>query len=79
MQLNQRARQFLKQYASGLAKAYGVEDTSRYFALTDPKETSLRAALMEEVSFLNMITVVDVDQLQGQVVSVGNRLGAFPV
>lgn len=72
MQLNQRARQFLKQYAAGLAKAYGVEDTSRYFALTDPKETSLRAALMEEVSFLNMITVVDVDQLQGQVVSVGN-------
>lgn len=72
MQLNQRARQCIKQYEAGLAKAYGVDDTSRYFALTDPKETSLRAALMESVDFLNMITVVDVDQLQGQVVSVGN-------
>jgi P2 family phage major capsid protein len=72
MQLNQRARGFLQNYSAGLAEAYGVTDTSRYFALTDPKETSLRDALLESVEFLNMITCADVDQLSGQVVSVGN-------
>ncbi|WIF70687.1 phage major capsid protein, P2 family [Proteus vulgaris] len=72
MQLNQRARQYLKAYVNGLAEAYGVDDTSKYFSLTDPKETALRSALMESVDFLGMITCMDVDQLQGQVVSVGN-------
>ncbi|RAW93273.1 MULTISPECIES: P2 family phage major capsid protein [unclassified Photorhabdus] len=47
MQLNHRARSFLQKYTAGLAQAYGVEDTSRYFALTDPKETALRSALLE--------------------------------
>ncbi|PHM64450.1 major capsid protein [Xenorhabdus stockiae] len=74
MQLNQRARAFLQKYTAGLAESYGVEieDTSRYFSLTDPKETALRTALLESVDFLNMITCADVDQLSGQVVSVGN-------
>ncbi|MEQ1967593.1 phage major capsid protein, P2 family [Xenorhabdus nematophila] len=72
MQLNNRARAFLQQYATGLAEAYGVADTSRYFALTDPKETALRSALLESVEFLSMITCADVDHLSGQVVSVGN-------
>ncbi|CBJ80140.1 phage major capsid protein, P2 family [Xenorhabdus bovienii] len=72
MQLNQRAHAFLQNYSVGLAKAYGVTDTSRYFALSDPKETALRAALLESVEFLNMITCADVDHLSGQVVSVGN-------
>ncbi|ETS32979.1 phage major capsid protein, P2 family [Photorhabdus temperata] len=72
MQLNHRARTFLQKYTAGLAQAYGVEDTSRYFALTDPKETVLRSALLESVEFLSMITCADVDHLSGQVVSVGN-------
>ncbi|MDE9556219.1 phage major capsid protein, P2 family [Xenorhabdus bovienii] len=72
MQLNQRARAFLQQYSAGLAKSYGVEDTARYFALSDPKETALRSALLESVEFLSMITCADVDHLSGQVVSVGN-------
>ena len=29
MQLNQRARQYLKAYVNGLAEAYGVDDTSK--------------------------------------------------
>ncbi|OCA54636.1 phage major capsid protein, P2 family [Photorhabdus namnaonensis] len=72
MQLNHRARTFLQKYAVGLAESYGIEDTSRYFALTDPKETALRSALLESVEFLSMITCADVDHLSGQVVSVGN-------
>lgn len=72
MFLNQRARELLHQYSAGLAKAYGQENTERYFSLTDPKETQLRAALLESVDFLSMITVADVDQLSGQVVNVGN-------
>ncbi|OJB87238.1 phage major capsid protein, P2 family [Yersinia ruckeri] len=72
MQLNQRARQYIDSYSAQLSQSYNVSDASRYFSLTDPKETLLRDALLETAEFLNMITVVDVDQLQGQVVAVGN-------
>ncbi|MFL4556260.1 phage major capsid protein, P2 family [Yersinia kristensenii] len=72
MNLNPRARALLDQYSAGLASEYGVSDVGRYFSLTDPKETALRAALLESVEFLSMITCADVDQLSGQVVSVGN-------
>ncbi|HGM5489891.1 TPA: phage major capsid protein, P2 family [Serratia fonticola] len=72
MQLNQRAYALINQYVAGLAASYNVADTSRYFSLTDPKETTLRDALLHSAEFLQMITVMDVDQLQGQVVAVGN-------
>ncbi|CAI1906461.1 phage major capsid protein, P2 family [Serratia proteamaculans] len=72
MQLNQRAREFLRAYSTGLAAEYGQDTAERYFSLTDPKETELRTALLESVDFLSMITVEDVDQLSGQVVNVGN-------
>ncbi|MER2981335.1 phage major capsid protein, P2 family [Serratia bockelmannii] len=72
MFLNQRARELLRAYSMGLAAEYGQDSAERYFSLTDPKETDLRAALLESVDFLSMITVADVDQLSGQVVNVGN-------
>ncbi|MFE8047590.1 phage major capsid protein, P2 family [Brenneria goodwinii] len=72
MFLNQRAREYLASFAAALSEAHGVPDVSRYFALSDPKETQLRDALLESVDFLSMITVADVDQLSGQVVSVGS-------
>ncbi|MEG7416145.1 phage major capsid protein, P2 family [Serratia marcescens] len=72
MFLNQRARELLRAYSMGLAAEYGQDSAERYFSLTDPKETALRAALLESVDFLSMITVADVDQLTGQVVNVGN-------
>ncbi len=72
MQLNAKARQFLRQYHTGLRESYGATEEDRWFALTDPKETQLRNALMEQSDFLNLITVADVDQLQGQVVPVGS-------
>lgn len=71
MQLNKTARNFAAAYAAGLAKNYGVENAGRYFALTDPQEIMLRSAMLESVEFLNLITALDVDQLSGQVVSVG--------
>lgn len=72
MQLNAKAREFLRQYHNGLRESYGATDSDRWFSLTDPKETQLRNALMEQSDFLNLITVADVDQLQGQVVPVGS-------
>jgi P2 family phage major capsid protein len=69
--LNNKARQFMADYMAGLAESYEQDDVSRYFALSDPKETQLRAALLEQSDFLNLITVADVDQLQGQVIPVG--------
>lgn len=72
MLLNQKAREFLRNYSLALAGECGVDDTSRYFALSDPKEIQLRDALLESVDFLKMINVQFVDQLQGQVVTTGN-------
>lgn len=72
MQLNAKAREFLRQYHNGLRESYGATDGDRWFALSDPKETQMRNALLEESSFLNLLTVADVDQLQGQVVPVGS-------
>lgn len=71
MKLNKRAEVFANAYANGLAQHYGADSAGRYFSLTDPQEISLRSALLESVEFLNMVTCLDVDQLSGQVVSVG--------
>lgn len=69
--LNHKARQFMDQYMAGLAESHEQENVSRYFAISDPKETQLRNALLEQSDFLKLITVADVDQLQGQVIPVG--------
>jgi len=72
MHLNQTAAGFLKTYSTQVAKSFGVEDASHKFAISDPMETKLRAALLESVEFLRMITTMQVDQIKGQVVKVGN-------
>lgn len=70
--LTQRAEEFLDKYTTELGKACGVSNVGRQFKLTGPKETQLRQALLESVEFLSWITVHDVPQLIGQVVSPGN-------
>ncbi|MDK2597910.1 phage major capsid protein, P2 family [Pseudoalteromonas obscura] len=72
MQLNQQAQQFLQTYAADLGKSFGVSNVSQQFSISAPQETKLRAALLESVEFLKMITTMPVDQLKGQVVKVGN-------
>lgn len=72
MQLTPKAEAMLRKFAAGLAKANGQVDTSRFFSLTDPKETQLRNALLQSSEFLRLLpNVLDVDQVQGQVVSTG--------
>lgn len=72
MQLTPKAEALIRKYAAGLAKANGQTDTSRYFSLTDPKETKLRDALLQNSEFLRLLpNVLDVDQVTGQVVSTG--------
>lgn len=63
----------LAAYCSQLAKAYGIPEAalSKQFAVTGPIETNLRQALLDSIEFLNLITVLDVDQIKGQVVQVG--------
>lgn len=72
MNLNPQATVFLQEFASQLAKSYGVEAVNKQFAITGPQETKLKAALLESVEFLSMITTMEVDQIKGQVVKVGN-------
>ncbi|MCT2387310.1 phage major capsid protein, P2 family [Erwinia pyrifoliae] len=71
MQLTPKAEALLHKYAAGLAKANGAQNTSRYFSLTPPVETRLRSSLLQSSEFLQMINVMDVDQVNGQVVSTG--------
>lgn len=60
-------------YSSNMAKGYQTPDVSKQFSVTGPMETKLRAAILESVEFLKLITMMDVDQIKGQVVSVGNN------
>lgn len=71
MLLNNRARDLLDKYSAGMAEQMGARDPSRFFSLNDPQENALRLAMLESVEFLDMITCLDVDQLSGQVISVG--------
>ena len=72
MNLTKVALACVMAYSSQLAKAYDTPDASKQFAVTGPMETKLRAAILDSVEFLKLITLMDVDQIKGQVVSVGN-------
>jgi len=72
MQLNTQASTFLTEFGLQLSKSYGVEAVNKQFNITGPQETKLKAALLEAVEFLSLITTMEVDQIKGQVVKVGN-------
>ncbi|EHX7971859.1 phage major capsid protein, P2 family [Escherichia coli] len=70
-QLSAQAEGMLQSFTAALAKSYGVRDTSKMFAITPPKETMLRQALLESSEFLRLVNVKDVQQTTGQVISTG--------
>ncbi|ENR8889572.1 TPA: phage major capsid protein, P2 family [Citrobacter koseri] len=70
-QLSAQAEGMLQSFTAALAKSYGVRDTSKMFAITPPKETLLRQALLESSEFLRLVNVKDVKQTTGQVISTG--------
>lgn len=70
MQLNQVARAMLQTYGAQMAEQFGVTTVAEAFAITGPKETALRKKILESSAFLQMISVMDVDQPTGQVVEV---------
>jgi P2 family phage major capsid protein len=77
----------LNHYSALMAKAFGVpeHELGKQFSVSEPMEMVLRQALLASTEFLGMITVLDVDQIKGQVVQVGagalytgrNRDGRF--
>lgn len=76
MQLTAAAKKCASAYAAAMAKAYGLDEVGQLkeqFAVTSPMETRLRAAMLESVEFLSMITALDVQQIKGQVVDVGGN------
>ncbi|WP_052479052.1 phage major capsid protein, P2 family [Vibrio jasicida] len=52
-------------------QAYNVTGDGVYFSVTGPKETKLKDAIMFESDFLQSINVIEVDQIVGQAVTVG--------
>lgn len=74
MNLTPRAKARIKEYCADIAKNYQVDDVHHQFSVTAPMEIKLRAAMLEAVDFLKLITTMQVDQIQGQVVKVGSTL-----
>ncbi|PKF51114.1 phage major capsid protein, P2 family [Enterovibrio nigricans] len=72
MQLNESARKYLGQYSANLATAFEIADSSKLFAVTGPKETKLKKALLDSAEFLKRISLMDVDHKSGQVINVGS-------
>ncbi|WP_417762187.1 phage major capsid protein, P2 family [Shewanella sp.] len=72
MNMTAIARQCMNHYHKSIAHYYQVDNVSEQFAVTQVMDTKLRAAMLESVEFLGMITMLDVDQMKGQVVSVGS-------
>lgn len=73
MSLSNEATRFLQLYSQAVAKSAAVEgvNVEHKFAIAPPIETKLRQAIMESDSFLQMIAMLSVDQIKGQVVDVG--------
>lgn len=72
MFLNAEATQYLQEYCEALAKAANVNDIKEHFNINPVMETTLRNAILNSVSFLSLISHMPVDQIQGQVIDVGN-------
>ncbi|MEG0208805.1 phage major capsid protein, P2 family [Hafnia sp.] len=72
MRLTPRAEFLIRKYAAGLAGGGTSAQSGNYFSLTEPREIRLRNALMQSSEFLKLINIMDVDQIQGQVISTGN-------
>ncbi|EIE5007023.1 phage major capsid protein, P2 family [Salmonella enterica] len=71
--LSTKAAMYLRNYALKMAKANDALDAKDFFAIQPPRETMLRDALMQTAApFLNLINIMLVDQLVGQVISTGN-------
>lgn len=71
---NSQAEKLLRRYTQKLATQAGVDNTKEQFSLTEPMEMQLADAILHKSSFLEMIHAIDVDQVQGQVVTVGDNL-----
>lgn len=72
MNLTPIALSCLLAYSTNMATNYQTTDVTKQFSVTGPMETKLKKALLDSVEFLSMITMMDVDQIKGQVVKVGN-------
>ncbi|NHB87180.1 phage major capsid protein, P2 family [Photorhabdus tasmaniensis] len=72
MRLTPKAEALLRKYTAGLAKTSHVDSTARFFSLTEPHEIQFRDALLQESTFLGLITVMDVEQISGSVIATGN-------
>ncbi|MFH0274901.1 phage major capsid protein, P2 family [Vibrio jasicida] len=61
----------IRAYCDGMALSFGVDTTKEMFDVTPPKEIKLREAIIEGSEFLKKINVMDVDQTEGDAVTVG--------
>lgn len=70
--LNAVSTKYLAEFSLSVAQAAGLDVPYGTFNITPPMETALRQAILESHEFLNMISLLPVQQIKGQVVDVGN-------
>lgn len=70
--LNTQTRILLTKYAQMLAKGSNASNGREMFSLLPPHEQILRGQIMHSDEFLQLITMLVVQQVKGQVVSTGN-------
>lgn len=70
--LNQQTRVLLTKYAQKIAKSSNASNGREMFSLLPPHENVLRDQIVHSNEFLQLITMLMVQQVKGQVVSTGN-------
>ncbi|EOK1143083.1 TPA: phage major capsid protein, P2 family [Klebsiella pneumoniae] len=72
MLLNQETRDLLERFTAAMGETYGVRDPRQMFSITPPMDTQLRKAIIESNDFLQLVNMLTVNNITGQVVATGN-------
>ncbi|QQD22292.1 phage major capsid protein, P2 family [Oceanospirillaceae bacterium ASx5O] len=69
--MKKNTRLMFEKLNTAMAKAYGVEDITKKFAVDIPQETKLNDAIQASDAFLQMITMQGVEDSNGQALQLG--------
>ncbi|HHW5398784.1 phage major capsid protein, P2 family [Escherichia coli] len=74
--LTPKATELVRQYIEAVHRNFRNCQTSdgKSFSLTEPLSTAIRLALMENLAFLSLITMMDVPHPKGQVINIGDSV-----
>lgn len=74
--LTPKATELVRQYVDAVRRNFSdcLTSDGKTFALSEPLSTAIRLALMENLEFLSLITMMDVPHPKGQVINIGDSV-----